>query len=365
MVSRISQRKIDHLRICATKAVQSSGTTGFEDITLVHNSLPEIDATDVELDTTFLSHHLSAPLVIEAMTGGAQETKPINKRLAAAARKYGIAMGVGSQRAAIENSSLRSTFSIVRETAPHAFLIANVGAPQLSAGYRAEEARRAVDMISADALAIHLNPLQESIQPEGEARGRGVIEKISEIADSLDVPLIVKETGAGISGGTAKRLREAGADAIDVSGRGGTDWAKVEARRPRALPRIASKANAFSFWGISTAASILEVTQSTDAAVIASGGLRDGVDVAKSIAMGAIVAGFASQLLVAAMTSEASLFRRIDCIVDELKTAMFLTGSKTVEDLKRVDLVISGHTLSWAMERGLDVERYARRTRLG
>ncbi|MFH0848745.1 MAG: type 2 isopentenyl-diphosphate Delta-isomerase [archaeon] len=365
MSGRISQRKIDHLRICATKDVQSSGVTGFEDLTLMHNSLPEIDAADVELGTVLLDHHLSAPLVIEAMTGGAQEAKPINKRLAAAAKEYGIAMGVGSQRAAIEKDSLVSTFSIARETAPEAFLIANIGAPQLSAGYGVEEAKKAVEMISADALAIHLNPLQESIQPEGEAKGRGVIQKIAEIADNVDVPLIVKETGAGISGVTAKRLREAGASAIDVSGRGGTDWAKVEAYRPRASPELISKADAFSMWGISTVASILEVTQSTEVTVIASGGLRNGVDAAKSIALGATGAGFASQLLVAAMTNEKSLFRRIDRILDELKTAMFLTGSKTVEDLKRVDLVISGQTLNWAMQRGLDAERYARRTRIG
>ncbi len=361
VTAKISRRKMSHLRICVAQDVQSSRSAGFDDVVLLHNALPEIDIKDIDLSTTFLSHSLSAPLMIEAMTGGTRKAKLINRRLAEAAEFYGIAMGVGSQRAAIENPELENTFRIVRDTAPKAFLIANIGAPQLSLGYNIEEARKAIEMISADALAIHLNPLQESIQPEGEPRGKGVLNRISNIVNSVEVPVIVKETGTGFSGNTAKLLQDVGVKAIDVAGRGGTDWGKVESKRPKTSRGTISKAEVFSDWGISTVASILEVTQFTKTQIIASGGVRDGIHVAKSIALGATMAGSALPFLSAAMAGERRIYQLIDRILEELKTAMFLTGSGTINSLRNVDLVISGEILNWAIQRGLDVKRYPRR----
>jgi len=358
----ISRRKMSHLQICVTEDVQSSRNTGFEDVILIHNSLPEIDMKDINLSTRFLGHHLSAPFIIEAMTGGTRRAKLINRRLAEAAERYGIAMGVGSQRAAIENPALEDTFRIVRQTAPEAFLIANIGAPQLSIEYGIEEVRKAIEMISADALAIHLNPLQECIQPEGEPRGKGVIEKISRIVDNIETPVIVKETGTGLSGNVAKLLQDVGVRAIDVAGRGGTDWGKVEAKRPKTAQQTVSKAELFSTWGISTVASVLEVTQFTNTPVIASGGVRNGMHVAKSIALGAEMVGSALPFLSAAMAGEKMVGRLLERITDELKTAMFLTGSDTITSLRKVDLILSGATLNWAIQRGLDANRYARRS---
>jgi len=357
---RISHRKIDHIKICATRNVESGRTNGLEDILLVHRSLPEIDMEDVDTSCIFMGHRLSLPFVIEAITGGTRQAERINQRLAAAAEKLQVAMGVGSQRIAIENSALERSFRIVRETAPSAFLIANIGAPQLVAGYGPEEAKKAIEMISANALAIHLNTVQETIQPEGEPMAEGVIDKIREIARQVNVPVIVKETGAGISAEEAVRLKAVGVSAIDVAGVGGTDWARVEGYRNNGRVKK-SGMKLFFGWGISTAASIVEVKQTTDLTTIASGGIRDGVQIAKAVALGASGAGAARPLLSAALSSFVSVEQVIRTISEEVKTAMFLTGSKTVADLRQVPLVIFGNTHHWLTERGFDTEEYARR----
>jgi len=358
--SRISYRKADHIRICSTRKVESERSTGFEDVHLIHRSVPEINMEEVDTSCTFMGHRLLLPLIIEAMTGGASPAKKINQRLAAAAQVLQVAMGVGSQRIALENPTFEASFRIVRETAPEAFLIANIGAPQLAMGYGSEEARKAIEMISANALAIHVNTVQESVQPEGEPIAKGVINKVREIVKQVDVPVIVKETGAGISAEDAARLEAAGVSGIDVGGVGGTDWAKVEAYR-KSSGKKESRSQVFYGWGVPTATSLIEVTQSTKLTAIASGGIRDGLQVAKSIAMGASAAGLARPLLNPAMKSHQAVEKTIRVIHRELKTGMFLTGSRTIGDLQRAPLVIAGDTYHWLTQRGFDTTKYARR----
>jgi len=355
----ISHRKIDHIKICSTKKVESERPTGFEDVHLIHQSIPEMNIEEVDTSCTFMGHRLMLPLVIEAMTGGASPAEKINRRLAEAAQALKVAMGVGSQRIALENPAFEASFRVVRESAPDAFLIANIGAPQLAMGYGPDEAKKAVEMITADALAIHVNITQECVQPEGEPMAKGVMSKIREIVKELHVPVIVKETGAGISAESAGKLEGLGVSGIDVAGVGGTDWAKVESYRRSSRKRASS--DVFLGWGIPTAASLVEVTQSTKLTAIASGGIRDGLQIAKSIALGASAAGLARPLLTPAMESHGAVEKVIRAIHRELRTAMFLTGSKTIRDLQCAPLVIAGYTYHWLGQRGFDTTRYAKR----
>ncbi len=357
---QISHRKTDHIRICSTREVESERRTGFEDVHLIHQSIPEMNIEEVDTSCTFMGHRLLLPLVIEAMTGGASPAEKINQRLAEAAQALKVAMGVGSQRIALENPAFEASFRVVRESAPDAFLIANIGAPQLAMGYGPEEAKKAVEMISADALAIHVNMTQESVQPEGEPMAKGVTSKIREIVKELRVPVIVKETGAGISAESAGKLEALGVSGIDVAGVGGTDWAKVESYRGSSGKK-GSRSEVFLGWGIPTAASLVEVTQSTKLTAIASGGVRDGLQIAKSIALGASAAGLARPLLAPAMRSRHAVEKAIQAIHRELRTAMFLTGSRTMGDLRGAPLVIVGGTCHWLSQRGFDTTRYAKR----
>lgn len=357
---RISDRKADHIRICATKDVESERSPGFEDVHLIHRSLPEVNMDEVNTSCTFMGHRLLLPLIVEAMTGGAHPAKQINQRLAAAAQLLQVAMGVGSQRIALENPAFEASFRIARETAPDAFLIANIGAPQLAIGYGPDEAKKAVEMISANALAIHVNTTQECAQPEGEPMAKGVIDKIGEIVKQVNVPVIVKETGAGISAEDAVKLERAGVSGVDVAGVGGTDWARVEGYR-KSTGKKESRSQVFHGWGIPTAASLVEVTQSTQLTTIASGGIRDGLQMAKSIALGASAAGLARPLLTPAMRSHQAVEKTLRVIHRELKKAMFLTGSKTITDLQAAPLVITGHVYHWLSQRGFDTRKYARR----
>lgn len=360
MRHHISNRKTDHIKICATQDVESGRTNGLEDVCLIHCSIPETDMDEVDTSSDFAGHTLSFPFIIEAITGGTFHAKHINQRLAAVAEKLQVAMGVGSQRIALENPTFAHSFRIVRETAPSAFLIANIGAPQLAMGYGVENARKAVDMISANALAIHLNAVQESVQPEGELVAKGVLDKMREIAKHVGVPVIAKETGAGISAEDAVKLEAAGVSCIDVAGVGGTDWARVEGYRNRRGKKT-FRMKMLHGWGISTAASLIEVTQSTKLKAIASGGIRDGLQIAKSVALGASAAGLARPLLGPAMASRHAVEEVIRTIHREFRMAMFLTGSKTVSDLKEAPLVILGDTNHWLSQRGFDTTRYARR----
>ena len=347
----ISDRKLEHLLICENYDVEfKNKTTGFEDIELIHNVLPEIDKNDIDLSTEVFGKKLDSPLFITAITGGHPAAKKVNKQLAVAAESNGIALGVGSQRAACEHPELADTYTVVRENAPDCLLVGNIGAPQLNL------AEKAVEILDADILAIHLNPLQESIQPEGDLDARGYIDLIHQITESVDIPILAKETGCGISAESAKLLVDAGVDFIDIEGAGGTSWAAVETYRAedRYLGEI------FWDWGIPTAVSTVEVTNAVNVPVISSGGIRTGLEAAKAIALGADAVGMALPFLKNCASQEAlNIF--INRFNDSLRIAMFLVGANNIEELKQSNLVIRGKTREWLNERGINTKVYSRR----
>lgn len=363
---RIEDRKNDHIRICAERDVGAKEiSTGFRDVYLIHRALPEINLSDIRTEISFLGHSFSAPIIVEGMTGGTEKAMEINAAIAEAVEELRLGMGVGSQRAAIEKPNLERTYRIVREKAPNAFIAANIGGAQLAAGYTIKEVASAIDMIGADALVIHLNPLQEAIQPEGETLYAGILQKISYLANRLDVPIIVKETGCGISCEVARMLEGAGVSCIDVAGAGGTSWAAVEYYRAAERGDTYGQDLGLIFWdwGIPTVVSLVEVVNSVRIPVIASGGVRAGLDIAKSIALGASLAGIARPVLLAALKGPKETKRFLMSLVSQLKCAMFLTGAKSIEDLKRVPLVIVGKTAEWLRARGFNPDLlYARRS---
>lgn len=347
----ISDRKLEHLLICENYDVEfKDKTTGFEDIELIHNVLPEIDKNDIDLSTEVFGKKLDSPLFITAITGGHPAAKDVNKQLAIAAENNGIALGVGSQRAACEHPELEDTYTVVRENAQDCLLVGNIGAPQLNL------AEKAVEILDADILAIHLNPLQESIQPEGDLDARGYIGMIHQITESVDIPILAKETGCGISGESAKILVDAGVDFIDIEGAGGTSWAAVETYRAddRYLGEV------FWDWGIPTAISTVEVTNAVNVPVISSGGIRTGLEAAKAIALGADAVGMALPFLKNCASQEA-LNTFINRFNDSLRIAMFLVGANNIEELKQSNLVIRGKTREWLDERGINTKVYSRR----
>ena len=347
----ISDRKLEHLLICENYDVEfKDKTTGFEDIELIHNVLPEIDKNEIDLSTSVFGKKLDSPLFITAITGGHPAAKEVNRQLAIAAENNGIALGVGSQRAACEHPELADTYSVVRENAPDCLLVGNIGAPQLNL------AQKAVEILDADILAIHLNPLQESIQPEGDLDARGYTDLIEKITDTVDIPVLAKETGCGISAESAKTLVEAGVDFIDIEGAGGTSWAAVETYRAedRYLGEI------FWDWGIPTAVSTVEVTNAVNVPVISSGGIRTGLEAAKAIALGADAVGMALPFLKNSASQEA-LNTFINRFNDSLRIAMFLVGANNIEELKQSNLVIRGKTREWLNERGINTKIYSRR----
>lgn len=336
----LGQRKSDHLHICLHEDVAFRGlTTGFERYRLVHRALPDLAPDDVDLSTTFLGRPLRAPLLISPMTGGTPLAGEINRRLAGAAQSLGLAMGVGSQRIAIEEPALASTYR-VRDVAPDIVLLANLGAVQLNYGYGLDECRRAVEMIGADGLVLHLNPLQEHLQSEGNANFRGLLPKIARVCEGLGAPVIVKEVGWGLSPEVVHALFDAGVAAVDVAGAGGTSWSRVEAyRRPGG--EHARLAAAFEQWGIPTAEAIrgARLAAGPERTIIGSGGVRDGLQVAKALALGANLAGLALPLLKPATLSTEAVIERLEQLLAELRLAAFLTGSRTVEDLRRVPVI--------------------------
>ena len=358
------RRKADHIDICLEEDVQArTVTTGFEDVHFVHRALPEINREEIDLKIKVFNHEFSAPIIVGAMTGGTAKAEKINAAIAKAVEQLGLGMGLGSQRAAIENPKLEKTFSIARKNAPTAFLIANLGGPQLVQGYGLKEARKAVEMIEADALAIHLNPLQEAIQPEGETKFKGLTEKIGEIAAELDVPVIVKETGAGIAAEEAKKLESVGVKGIDVAGAGGTSWAAVEYYRAKKAKNsfLERLGKAFWDWGIPTAVSLVEVVQSVSIPVIASGGIRDGVQAAKALALGASLSSLSSPILKQAVKGPEEVKKTLEHIIEELRNVMFLVGADSIEKLRNVPIIITGKSLEWLRLRGFNPEIYARR----
>ncbi|WP_299413996.1 type 2 isopentenyl-diphosphate Delta-isomerase [Acaryochloris sp. IP29b_bin.148] len=330
----IKTRKADHLRICLDDKVQCKTiTTGFERYRFQHCCLPELALEDIQLSTTFLGKPLGAPLLISSMTGGTELAKTINQRLAIVAQEFKIAMGVGSQRVAVEHPQVADTFA-VRSHAPDIPLFANLGAVQLNYGYTIESCRRSIDLLEADALILHLNPLQECIQSRGDTNFRNLFTQIGELCHQLPIPVIVKEVGNGISAPLALRLIDVGVAAIDVAGAGGTSWAKVEGERAED-PRQRRLGQTFSDWGLPTAECVASIHQANaKIPLIASGGLRNGLDAAKALALGADLAGMAYPFLQAAHESDAALHTLMELLIAELETVLFCTGNATLADLQ-------------------------------
>ena len=328
----ITNRKSDHIRINLKEDVDSTLTNGLEQVHLIHQALPELSLNDVDLSQTLFGKRQQVPLLVSSMTGGTAEAARLNRILATAAQEVGLAMGVGSQRAALKDSAAADTFK-VRQYAPDVLLFANLGAVQLNYGYGIDECRRAVEMIEADALILHLNPLQEALQPEGDVDFSGLANRIAEISQSLTVPLVVKEVGWGISVQAAQMLHAAGVDAVDVAGAGGTSWSQVEMHRIED-PYRSETAGAFIDWGIPTAQSIRNVRSvSEDWPVFASGGLRNGIDVAKCLALGASLGGMAGVFLKAADESLEAAVRTMQMLVEQVRIAMFASGSSNLSEL--------------------------------
>ena len=337
-VAPIDQRKSDHIKINLEQDVRSALTTGLENYRFIHEALPELDLNRIDTTLSLFEKKLHSPLLISSMTGGTEEAGEINQRLAEAAQECRIAMGVGSQRAALEHPEQTSTFSIVRKVAPDILLFANLGAVQLNYGYGINECRRAVDMINANALILHLNPVQEAVQDAGDTNFAGLAKKIEEICKKMEVPVIAKEVGWGISGRTAKLLTDCGVSAIDVAGAGGTSWSQVEMHRaPDKFTR--QLAAAFVGWGIPTAESIQNVKQTVpDMTIFASGGIKDGLDIAKCIALGATLGGMAGQFLKAAAISTENVIEMIKLTKRQIEVTMFATGTTNLKELGNVQL---------------------------
>ncbi|TRU24577.1 MAG: type 2 isopentenyl-diphosphate Delta-isomerase [Microcystis aeruginosa Ma_QC_B_20070730_S2] len=332
--SEIENRKSEHLRVCIEEDVEFQQlTSDLEKYRFTHCCLPELDRSDIELGTTFLGKSLKAPILISSMTGGTELAHLVNTRLATVAQRYGLAMGVGSQRIALEQPELAPTFA-VRSLAPDILLLANLGAVQLNYGCGLEDCLKLVELLEADALILHLNPLQEWVQSGGDSNFKGLLAKIQQICAQLPVPVIAKEVGNGISAVMAKQLIEAGVAAIDVAGAGGTSWAKVESQRAKDN-RQRHLGQVFADWGLPTAECITAIrTLNSTIPLIASGGLKNGLDIAKSIALGADLGGLARPFLVAAIESEAAVDELVKFLIAEIEIVLFCTGNPNLSALK-------------------------------
>jgi isopentenyl-diphosphate Delta-isomerase len=344
-LSSHSTRKADHIRINLEEDVSFPQlTTGLERYHFVHQALPELDLAEVDPHLVLFGKRVSAPILVSSMTGGTERAEMINRRLAEAVQERGLAMGVGSQRTALEIKETAASFH-VRSHAPDALIFANLGAVQLNYGYGIDECRRAVEMIEADALILHLNPLQEVVQPEGDTNWRDLLPKIESICRTLEVPVIAKEVGWGISRQVAQRLIEVGVSAIDVAGAGGTSWSQVEMYRAP-TERLRRLAAAFADWGIPTATSLVTVRQVREElnvpelSIFASGGMRTGQDVAKSVALGADLVGLASPFLKRVMESTEAVIEEMEIIETEMRLAMFCAGARDSTALRRPGVLV-------------------------
>lgn len=357
-VSRVESRKAEHLELSMSEPVEGAAGPGWADIELVHEALPEVDLEEVDLGAELLGRRLRAPVMIAAMTGGHEGATCVNGALARAAERHGLAIGVGSQRAALKDPALAHTYEVVRESAPGALVVGNLGAAQLIAQGGSEplglaDARAAVEMVRADALAIHLNFLEESVQPEGDRRTRGCAEAIGALARGLEVPVIAKETGAGMTRATASRLRELGVAALDVGGSGGTNFAIIERMRAERQgdERGVRLGRSLAQWGIPTAVSVAGAA-GVGLPVIATGGVRSGLDAAKAFVLGATLVGVARPLLQAAVEGDAALDAWIENFLEELRTVLVLTGCVRPADLSARPRVIRGRTRAWLDQLG-------------
>jgi isopentenyl-diphosphate delta-isomerase len=332
-------RKADHIRVNLEQDVRGSVESGFDRFRFVNCALPEIDLAAVDTSMQLFGRTLGAPLLISCMTGGTAEARRINHTLAAVAQESKLAMGLGSARALLERPELLDTFD-VRSSAPDVLLFANLGAVQLNKGYGVDDCRRLLDMLQADALVLHLNAIQEAVQPDGDTCFRGLLEAIAKVCRALDAPVIVKEVGWGIAPDTVRKLCEAGVAAIDLAGAGGTSWSEVERHRI-AEPWRARVAASFGSWGIPTA-DCLQAARAAEprAVLIASGGIRSGMDVVKAIALGADVAGIAGPFLRAAADGIEAARELAREYVEVLRIAMFALGEPTLGDLRNTPRLI-------------------------
>jgi len=344
----IERRKIDHVEICAREDL-TTGYSYWDDVKLLHASMPEMDLRDIDTSITLFGRELSAPIIISAMTGGFGKAKEINENLARVAEKYGIGLGVGSQRAALENPELAETYTVIAGyDVP--LRIGNLGLPQLvrqgsKAPLGVEDGKAAMEMVDAHVLAIHLNYLQEVVQPEGETCAKGGLAAVEKMSSQL--PVMAKETGAGISREAALRLKKAGVRGLDIGGLGGTSFSAVEYFRARSA-KDASRENigkAFWDWGIPSPVSV--VLANVGLPIVATGGLRTGLDVARALCIGASCGGMAGRLLPSAMKGMDAVDREVRTIIDELKAAMFLVGASDVGELAAAHALIVGRSRDW------------------
>ncbi|WP_031553291.1 type 2 isopentenyl-diphosphate Delta-isomerase [Parvularcula oceani] len=336
MSSEIARRKADHIDVVLSGDVGfDTLTTGFERIRFVHDALPELSLDEVDLSSSLFGRPLRLPFLISSMTGGPVRAAAINDNLARAAEHLGVALAVGSQRIALEDRGGSGLGTSLRALCPSVPLIGNIGAAQLRGGQAAEAARRAVGMIEADGLFVHLNPLQEAVQSGGDTDWRGVLSAIETVAKA-GLPVAVKEVGFGLSADVVRRLTDAGVGVIDVAGAGGTNWARVEGARAEGA---AALARAFTDWGVPTAQAVAAARRmAPDAVVIASGGIRDGVEAAKAIRLGADIAGFAGAILRAAIDGPDAVIAHFETVAAQLRAACFCTGSRDLAGLRRAPL---------------------------
>ncbi len=360
MSDEVKQRKLEHVKIALEQDVSVPQHANWHDIQLVHQTLPEVDLDDIDTSVSFLGHTLRYPIFVSSLTGGHPDVTHINQNLARAAEQYGLALGVGSQRAAIVNPDLASSYAITRESAPHAFLIANIGAPQLipqarHAPFTFEQIQHAIDMIGANALAVHLNSLQEATQPEGDHKAAGEANALKTLAQRVTLPVIAKETGAGICREQALLLRSCGVSAIDVGGAGGSSMSALEAVRAqsRGDERMKNIGLLYRDWGIATPVAVVEASIAR-LPLISTGGVRNGLDVARAIALGASLVGLGFPFLKAASESYEQVCELLESIVAQLKVAMQLSGAATIEQLRQADVVLTGATREWLTLRGFE-----------
>jgi isopentenyl-diphosphate delta-isomerase len=362
MTDEVKQRKIEHVSVALEQDVSVPQRASWNDIRFVHQALPEVNLDEVDTAVTFLGHRLRYPIFVSSLTGGHPDVTTINRNLARAAEQYGLALGVGSQRAAIVNPEVAGSYTVTREYAPNALLIANIGAPQLipqprHAAFTLEQVRRAIAMISANALAIHMNSLQEAAQPEGDRRAVGEAGAIKALIEQLDLPVIAKETGAGVNQQQALLLRSCGVSAIDVGGAGGSSMAAMEAERSRNRgdQQTMNVGLLFRDWGIPTPIAVVEAG-TAQLPLIATGGVRNGLDMARAIALGATLVGMGFPFLKAASESYERVCQLLEGIIAELKVAMQLSGASNLVQLRDTAIVLSGETYHWLQLRGFKNE---------
>ena len=360
MGDEVKQRKAEHVRAALQQDLSAPQTASWRDIRLVHQALPEVDLDAIDTSVSFLGHTLKYPILISGMTGGHPDVTAINRTLARAAERYGLALGVGSQRAGILNPEVAASYAVTREEAPSAFLIANVGAPQLIQQARAEpftlaQVQSAIAMIEANALAVHMNSLQEAAQPEGDRRAVGEARALRTLIGQLNLPVIAKETGAGICREQALLLRDCGIAAIDVGGAGGTSMSAMEEVRSteRGDTRAQAIGQLYRDWGIPTPISLVEAGES-NLPLISTGGVRSGLDIARALTLGASLVGMAFPFLRAASESFEAVCELLEELILELKVAMQLSGASSIAEMRQVDVVITGETYHWLRLRGFE-----------